>query len=246
MPNWIHEHNALLDSRKRRNAWLVRTGGTRAKGAPDRKRSLRIRSCLRVFVFFTVFFVVCNPLPAGDEETSHTPIVLGGIPLCGDPLIAKEFLSPHDSKRKKKFEKQWNTGKDKSDGIIAIQLSDPDIALELKGRDPSSLYIHLFEGRVHQVVARWRAKGTRWGFETLTEELYTKARAVLGEPNEILESESMIVLAGIKEPVKTLVWHDEHRVTRIFERKTDMKWYVAVEITCTDTLKDSVGGENIF
>lgn len=205
-----------------------------------------MKSSSYIIVFFAALLAVCNPLPASDEETSETPIVLGGIPLCGDPSIAKEFLTPKDSKRKKKFEKQWNARKQSPDGIFEIKLSDPDIALELKDRDPSSLYIHLFDDRVHQVVARWKAKGTRWSFETLTEELYTKARAVLGEPDEILESESMIVLSGIKEPVKTLVWHDEHRVTRIFERKTDMKWYVAVEITCTDTLKDSVGEENIF
>lgn len=199
-------------------------------------------------VYVTLFVAALGfavPAVCQDDETA-TPIVLGGIPLCGDASVAKKFLAPDDPKEREKFEKEWADGEERSDGITEIRLSSPDIPLELKDRAPSRLYVFVYDGRVHGVEARWRAKGTRWAFKTLSEELVTKARAVLGEPDEIHESESTIVLSGAKEPVRTLVWHDPHRVTRVFEEKNDMKWYVAVEITCTDTLKEAVGGEGIF
>ena len=51
---------------------------------------------------------------------------------------------------------------------------------------------------------------------------------------------------GVQETETTFIWNEDDRETRVFDKRGDMKWYAAIQITCADTLREIVGAEDIF
>lgn len=195
---------------------------------------------------FVAILLASSGFSCAENEVEDQRLVLGGIPLCGDPNVAKEFLAPVEKGARKKFEREWNSREWLPNKILQLKLSEPNIKVTLNGRQPSTLFIQLKDDRIHAVVARWRAKGTRGSFTKYYDELITKVRSALGEPDEVLESPRTSGWTGVQETETTFIWLEDDRETRVFDKRGDMKWYAAIQITCADTLREIVGAEDIF
>lgn len=204
----------------------------------------------RIVLTMMALWILCGVVLAAESEETETPIVLGGIPLCGDPDIARDYLaSLVPAKNQDMFLDQWRNHRSNGpSGTIEIKISDPVVPLKIgeKERNPSTLYVFLLDDRIHAVEARW-APRSGWGnFNELATELETKVRGALGAPDSVISSSPARGLFGSSgKSEKEVVWQRENRVVRVFTRIGQWKNYVAVDATCTPTLEDTAG-ENVF
>ncbi len=118
-----------------------------------------------LFVLAQLTIVLATQMvSAENSEESSVHMVLGGIPLCGDPDIARDFLAPTEGSARKTFLRQWSNPSDGPSGTRVIKITDPVVPLKIgeKERYPSTLYVYLLEGKIHAVEARW-APRSGWG-----------------------------------------------------------------------------------
>ncbi len=208
-------------------------------------REMEAVSMARLGLMVLVLFLAALPVFAEDPEETKVHLVLGGIPLCGDPDVARDYLvSQLADSDKKMFMKQWRSPTDGPSGTTEIKISDPVVPLKIgeHERNPSTLYVFLIDGKIHAVEARW-APRSGWGnFKRMIGELEMKVRASLGEPDTVTSSRSEV---GGKSETES-VWTEEGRIVRVFSRIGMWKNYVAIDVTCTETLGSVAGEKDVF
>jgi len=203
-----------------------------------------------VLSLLTIVLIVLTAqmVSAENPEESSVHMVLGGIPLCGNPDIARDFLAPAEGSARKTFLRQWSSPSDGPSGTRVIKISDPVVPLKIgeKERYPSTLYVFLLEGKIHAVEARW-APRSGWGnFKKLITELETKVRASLGPPDSVTSSSPAAGWFSSGKSETESIWTEENRIVRVFTRIGQWKNYVAIDVTCTATLTNGMGEEDVF